>query len=865
MARKNFEYQPITQLYNSSKVVIDANKGTYTQFTADIILNLRADIDYLGELLSETGSNWTANHYNWTKGSTSALDLWANGQAKHWTSYITDLRNAVTDLWATAGLSGSPSWTISTANIKPLYDSSFDIITANKATYTDIRMKSLYEDVRDNIGLIADTLFIYADSVNGNDTTGDGTFGNPYQTLDKAIDTVNASGGNIALMSGSYTVDSSLTNSSTLIKGTFTDSVYIDIPPGKNLADGADNLTLRYLYFGDGTAQDIILKDCKSLDIKYCVFRAATSDNAFRTSQSCTGTLDHCTLIGVGGSGSRGGFNAGSSTNLNYNNCFFKDVIDGVEAQGTIVFNYSAFEGVTNKTDGSASFTNNNEVDESGTEPNIRHIDPAYLQDASDLIDAGSDSFDVGAYEDAPYDLYRTASDSISMSESPEMKATAFASDTVTVQDIVTDTDMNVSIDLMMAGLFEAESNGDMTYITASNIISEDDWIETAGNIYNGAFLDVSFDNAGGDLCEVHIVVDDGVTDYAAASWWSANANNAAISTTQTVGTRGYGIDLVIESEAGDEWGDGGDFSTVTADGVNNQQWDITLQVRVFNTISGQWSEMVEVTKTYNFNTFHGTMYYHHDNPRMVDNEYANHANYLAQPYHTSTNKYTSIDGVDWIDDPRRFAYNPMCKSVNYFRETSLLATGTLIESQVYTTWQDRNTGGTQPFGRNVARRAMALYTMPFGNFGNYNDSSDHCFADKTNEVFDGCTGRYTNPPLDTGATDPHYIRSGSVQRGDCAWHGSHATYYIILPSGEMLSRGDFTGEYVILASDELLYKTDASPFDPPCSFGSGYYLWEEDNVEALYDMMPRKSVQMEVVTNDGGFGLVGTNYTHSF
>ena len=113
---------------------------------------------------------------------------------------------------------------------------------------------------------------------------------------------------------------------------------------------------------------------------------------------------------------------------------------------------------------------------------------------------------------------------------------------------------------------------------------------------------------------------------------------------------------MTKDCETNDEWGDAGDFTIVTADGVNDQQWDIALKVRVHNVNKDEWSEVISLSKTYNFNDFDKTMYYCADNPRVAAGEYADHSNYYANAYHTGTSKYTRPDGTDWSDDNRRYA-----------------------------------------------------------------------------------------------------------------------------------------------------------------------------------------------------------------
>jgi hypothetical protein len=865
MPRSHFTYSAITNLYNSSKVLITANKGTYTHLTKDIYLELRQDVDYLGELLNQTGANWTANNYDWTVGTSTALDT----DGRHWLSYITDLRSAVSDLWTTAGLSGSPSYTIATlqplhyrgttattsgsvltyngvndftdvtTSVDNLYvnsgtgvttgvypitgktsntltvtgtlgtstagDVDFTVrLSGNEASYTDVRWASLYTDIQDHLITISENSFIYCNADTGNDTTGDGSYDNPYQTFDKAVTIVNSSGGNIFLQAAStdYTVVTTLTSNNTLVRGSMTDEVVLVVPSGKTLAYLLSNTTFKYIYFGDGTTSPGIYVSAgiSNIDFEYCVFRVANNTRGLWTSSNSKGTVSHCTFITSGsGSTTYGAYMTGSSTNYTFNNCTFDDVYNGILAQGTVTLNYCNFEDVTVKTTGSATFTNNNEHS-SSTEPNILEITTGYLNNTSDLIDAASDGFDIGAYPDSPYNVLATATDAIGIAESAEMSLILTETDVIKPRDNVATETLNVSVDMMLGGLFFSDTVGNVSYLSSTDITPP---ALVAGFDYNGAALDVSWDNTGGDLCEVHIAVDDGVTDYTPASWWETNGTNPAITTAQTYGTRGYGIDLVEDTVTADEWGDMGSFSTVTADGVNDQQWDITLKVRVKNLNTGSWSEVATVSKTYNFNDFDDVVYYCADNPRTIADEYDNHANYLAQPYHTGTAKYTRPDGVDWSNDNRRFAYNPMYKTDKHMSFSSLEASN----QDPYTRWKERKSYPTQPLGNNWAYTEHILYNTIACNYGNWNNAGTATFAaPSTAQPYDDGTATFISPVMRSATTGMRYLYLQTYWGSDCIGHTSQRGCIILMPSGELWAYNDFIGKPATITNTKVFY-----------------------------------------------------------
>lgn len=897
-----FEYSTIINLYNSSGVIIPANKGTYTHLTREIILELRGDIDLMGEALSITGSNWTDNNFDWDRGSSSALDT----DGKLWISYITDLRTAIDDLWTAAGLSGSPSWTISDVNLKNLYlkystatisgsvlsqtDADFTDITDSsdyayiisgtgvtpdryqitahttgtpptltlstapgdssagdvifevllddrKASFTDIRNKSLYQDVRDHLITLSEDTFLYVDQVNGNDSTGDGSESNPYKTWDKVVTEANTASVSVFLRAGDYSCGVSYAVANGQLIGDALGEIVLDIYSASYACvDNASGVTVKNIYFGDGTFQQVTFRDAANLYVQNCIFRGI-DDGSSRTmwAWDCTdATFFHCGFMGVNKKGWAAQIiKSSTQPDTNFDSCYLIDVdtciLTSSGATHDVNLDHCAYYNFNTKHSGDATFNVTNEFSTSA-DPLIDDISTAYLRDDSPYVDEASDGFDIGGHSDGPYNFVKTASDSISITDSTEMALTGFADDTINITEDVTTTNMNISIDMLLGGLFQSSSAGVVTYRTSSDVPAE---TYVPDLTYNGAALDVSWDNSTGDLCKVYVAVDDGVTDYTPASWWIVNAVYPAISTTQTVGTRGYGIDLYTDAEASDEWGDWGDFSTVTADGVNDQQWDIALKVRIHNTITNQWSEVISISKTYNFNDFDKTLYWGADNPRVINGEYANHANYYAQTYHTGTNKYTRIDGVDWSADGRRFAYNPMFKAQSFFTGGAFINDYfTNGDNDVYQLWKDRKAGPfvSQPLGRNAAEGNIGIFFPMFVNYGNWNNASAHCFASpSTTQPYDGGTANFTSPVLSSSSSDIRYLFVRAYAGSDCNIHSSNSGLLVRMPSGENWGRSDFFEHPAIVADGDIYYLQADNPHTH-CLPDNNFYLFTIEN-----------------------------------
>jgi hypothetical protein len=827
-----FNYTDIVNLYNSSGAVIDANKGTYTHLTRAIILELRADIDYVGELngMASYNSDWDASgHYIWDKGTTIALDT----DGRHWLSYITNLRSACEDVYTKMSL-GTPTWTKTISDTtSPLYTSAGVVISGNKGTYLDVRWASLYEDVRTALLNIADNTFIYLDATGGSDTTGDGTQGNPYQTWNKGVTVINTAGaGNLYLFAGTYQCNTRLTPNNVTVTGDVLGDVklYTDTTPWIPFYN-ISNLTINNIVF----LTDLNSSPNKKADwFSGCNY--LTLNNCFQTTLS---TVSGATPV----------FSVSSCNNLVINHCSFilKAYLSTPQGIGLTInsatvtindslfvgFLYAVYGGTGTLTENNCGFYDNTNQHGGGTPPTITQTncltsDPlindrldGHLSDTSPYIDAAADGFDIGMFEDGWYNVSRTVTDDLVMTESVDTLLDMTVSDIVYMKEQLTEVDMNVNVDMFLGGLFESSTAGVVTYIdtTDSYIVGH----KASGNspdfAYNGASLDISFDNAGGDACKVYIVKDNGSSPYDKLWWWDTFATYEAGSSTFP-----YLIDAWKDAITGDEWGKQYAFSTITSDGVNDKQADITLKIRVHNTIKDQWSELVTVSKTYYFNDWNKTLYYCADNPRVVDNEYANHANYYAQVYHTGTTKYTRADGVNWSADGRRFAYNPMFKMGRHLRYNAQNPDYGIP----YVNWQDRKDGSLQPAGRNSTKTIMMIHACVAVNFGNWNNASDEVFTLSTNQPYDGGTANFTSPVLGDTSADIHYLHMTAREGSDCSGHGSHSSIVVRFPSGENVGWGDYISQHKVLQDADIYYLQGDNPH-PSCS-GNKFYFWTLDD-----------------------------------
>lgn len=889
---EHFVYDDIVELYNSSGVVIPANVASHTTMTDSIILQLRADVDYLGELcgMQSYNSSWDSNgHFNWEKGTTLALDTFpGTTTGRPWMSIITNFRTACENLYTKKSL-GAPSWTILTANLKTFYengstatissgvltetsgvdftdvvdgksrcsilggtgvteqlclvtnhtitptqtltlspdpgnssagDVSFRVSLNNRlpGSYTKVRKTSLYQDVRDALIAVSEAQYIYVSNA-GDDGSGDGSFTNPYETWDKAVQVVGAGGG-IYFFNGDYLLENTqlASKSGVTIHGQSLGGVTFDNRINY-FANNSANMTIENIVFvrGSSSFPNYVI-GCNNMTINNCILTENFGSTYLWFGSGTGCTFNHCTFI-PRSSVSRGCYlhNAAAT----FNDCIFYNMgyafYVNSTYSGNLTTNNCGFYNIETGRyfeEGGSSMTPV-ETGNLTSDPEITNATTAYLSDTSPYKDQATDSFDIGAHEIGPYNVIRTASDVITVSDTVIDKRSETADDLIIVTEGLTETNMSLTVAMFLGGLFESSSTGVITYkgngeVTAPNLPSF---------TYSGASLDVSFDNVGGDACRVYIAVDDGVSQYSSLAWWTVNADIEAISTTNA-----YAIDINTECILGGEFGDQYDLSTMAADGVNDQQADITLKLRVHNVVKDEWSELVTVSKSYYFNDFDQTMYYCADNPRVIDDEYANHANYYAQTYHTGTAKYTRPDGVDWANDSRRFAYNTMFKSDRHIKWASTSP----VSPTAYGKWQDRKSGGLQPAGSNTASTELMLFACIFTNFGNWNYSGDHCFIDTTHQPYDKGTGSLSNPVFSTSPSSIHYIHSTAVEGSDCSGHGSHSSIIVRFPSGENVGWGSYHNKPDDFGDNDFYYQQGDNPYTG-CG-GNKFYFWAKDN-----------------------------------
>jgi hypothetical protein len=717
------------------------------------------------------------------------------------------------------------------------------ILSSNKASYTDSREATLYEDIRTALLDIVDSNTIFVDATNGNDSTGDGSQGNPYKTWNKGVDVVNTSGGDLYFEIGTYTMNRVLTNDGTTITG--ADNVLTIFENDNTTYQiNADNITVEFIHFDYDTTSRYF-ETCQDLTIKDCIFVTGTLSGQWAcTLRLCQNpTINHCTFIGkdlTKVSTQVGLFWWGNvaSDVATVTDCAFVstgDCIDINDSGDTLTTNYCAFYDFNNKKVGSGTHTNTNEFSDTA-DPIIANTTSAYLDIASPYIDEASvGTLDIGGHRDGGYNTAKTIAEAIGEAEALTQSLSIPLTESMAMHENLTSENFNINVDMFGGGIFRSKKDGTIVYYQAMTEPIRGDTTQGSYPVafdYNGAFLDISFDNGYGNLCNVYIIEPNQYGDYSDnVTWWISNAQNAAASTTDA-----WAIDCTDEAGLGNEFGTYYSYSTVTADGVNDQRATITLKVRVHDTIRDVWSsDIASVTKTYNFNTFLGTMYYMNDNPRMVANEYANHANYLAQPYHTGTAKYTRADGVDWINDGRRFAYNPMFKIYCHLPEFPhtessddnwIYNHGTpewTAPQEVYTGWKLRTfeqswAGTGHALVRWTIGRLM-VYASQFGNFGNWNDSGTHSFGDTPsvfNEPFDGGTQHRDAFPahvLGGNASDLHYLLPMTNYITDCSVHNSYGGAVVRFPSGENLGYGfTYIGEYVNLNNNEMYFKWDDNP-----------------------------------------------------
>jgi hypothetical protein len=821
------------------ELILSGNLSTMTIADESLILDLRRDVDYLGELLSMTGDDWTANNYDWTVGTTEAL---STDDLTHMT-YFSDLRSACEDLYTAQSL-GSPSWTIT--SLVELYDVSDDIISANRATMVDLREDSLYEDIRTAILAVASTVFYYVDAVNGNDTTGDGSAETPYKTWNKAVTVLNAAGtGNLYFQAGTYTMDVAITADNTHVRGSAVDEVTFIHDLGTSyIFSEVDGIVLEKLHFRKTVANPIAryARRADDMTVTECLFTNEEDAGASITILFILcGNLsfNHCSFLGTPTSlGARtAGVVLATDTDTTFTDCAFVGFVECIR------FNSSSDAVITDC--GFYDFGVKYALEtptEAGTiwtdDPEILDRANGHLSTTSPYIDQASDGFDIGAWIDGPYNTIVTIAETLKTNDVPTETVTTVIEESLAISEDITITNFNINVDMFGGGLLNTTSTGVATYLSSSDIIPP----AFNGNFqYDGAFMDVSFDNALGNQMKVYIVDDDTVTNYENVSWWIANATYPAATTSLT-----YAINCYLDAETNDEFGERYTFTTVTADGDNDKQADLKLKLRIHNVSLNEWSELVSISKTYYLNDFNISMYYCADNPRLVDGEYANHANYYSQPFHTGTNKYTRADGVDWADDDRKYAYNPAYKVTNLVENDTSGSSGSTAYGRVYEFWKYRYATLDEQT-QNLIGTIFRKYACINANFMNYNDSSGHGFDNSSPFAvaanFDGGTANFTSPVMSTSSSNIRYL-SAEIEHSarDCVWHNSHTSSFILLPNDEILAWGTFTNRDSILdASDatDLFYEQSNAPDATPCttpSPGNFYYLKVEQLVGGTTD-----------------------------
>lgn len=829
-------YTTIIPLYDSAGDLISANKATYTKIVEQTYLDFRADIDYLGNLIgmNSYSSNWNADgQFIWTQGTTIEIEkIGSTLFIKFSKSLMTDFRTACEDMYTKQSL-GTITWTIDP--VVPLYNTDFSIISANKATYTDVRKLSLYTNIQDALKAVAETAFIFIDITNGDDTTGDGTYDNPYQTWLKAVTIVNASGGNIFLKEGEYSSGSThgqLTADNVLVKGASLGKVILNARSGT--ASGAtfktahgftlEDVVIPTKDYGSYYSRGFYLvNDCNSATLRRCIFNSDDTQysSALLRFDGTNGTLDHCSFVGTKGTYTYDGIFADHAA-LTLKDCLFLDLDDCVyftsAFNGNVTEDNCGWYGYDNiyAKDPAATYnlTYNNRLT---TDPEITNKVTCYLSDTSPYIEQASDGYDIGAHLTGKYNVLRTITETITIAESPIRKQKYIIHEDINAFEGINVTTMNLEINMALWGLFRSSATGVVEYLDKTEITAPH-----ASFTYNGASLDVSFDNTGGDNCELYISYDDGISDYDDVVWWELARTQYGYYAGN--GTSGYFIDAWKDIITNDEWGKGFAFSTVTADGVNNKQADITIHLRVYNTITKTWSELLTKSKTYNFNDFEKTIFYCGDNPRIVDSEYANHVNYYAQEYHSGTNKYVRPDGINWSADGRRFAYNPMFKTDKLIE----LVNNAPTQETVYGWWQDRYCANS-PMGFNNIKTDFMLYACVAVNFGNWNYNGISVFDNfDANMPYDKGSPTLSNPVLKNAESGLHYIRFTPKESSDCQHHASHASIAVRFPSGDNIVWGDFCGKHYKLNDAEIYFQQGNNPFTA-CLPENRYYFWIKD------------------------------------
>lgn len=855
----NFIYTTLIPQFNNTGVPIEANIGTFTRFTKSLFLELRRDIDFLGELRGMTGSNWTANKYNWTKGTAIALEL----GHQIWMSYIKDCRTACEELYTDAGL-GAPSWTIATVNLTSLYDNTDAVIPGNESSYTKWRL-SIITDIRTALIAVRLAEAYYVDSVDGNDTTGDGSQGNPWQTWNKGITQLNSTGGILYFEVGDYICDKALTKNDTSLQGCDLGEVtlkYDDLAyPIKGNGVAIDKMV--FLQPSDSTDSSAAWFDtADNLSVTFSVFRTeldASNAAAMLIRSSTPVTFNHCTFTGVNNTANRGAnlLRLFGTMDATFNNCIFGHCNEGVKIENyNVTFNSCGFYDNDDDVAGSPAATYNDtwhDGDASTKNPYI--LDWSYpllavkYETTNEFIGSGTDGKDRGAYHNVYNYIALAATESLSCNDSIIDTTQATISEDLVVQswdnnNDLTEENMNLTVKMLLGGLFRCDVDADILYIDANELANmkyedgNNNLINFESHItdnYNGASVDVELEGQTGNH-KLYVTVAVPGTDYTRLAWWEGyKANNTGAGTTTAF------VDGFLDCRTNDEWGKGYIKSlSGTPTQTNRFQMDVTLKIRALREADNVWSELVTLSKTYDFSQFDSTVYFCADNPRAVDDEYADHANYYANDYHEefagSMLEYQNPAGTLWSLDPRRYIYNPITKS-------NLLMHGRISVDSVIIppSWLGDpgswlNVRNSWIFHRQIdsihelGELHIPFFTL-FACIGcNYGDWSDgHVFDDISAQVADQGARTVTAPLLANDTSKYHYLFSFFSLEGDCQIHNSYPELHIRLSSGgENIVTGFHTGKLRIIDNNDFDFATESS--GSPC-FDTDFWFRSKDNV----------------------------------
>jgi hypothetical protein len=842
------------------------NAGVASDLDDTYILQLRTNVNIAGEAagMHSYSANWDANaKYQWTKGSTTAL---VAGESRIYTSYLTDLRTAIEEMATKQGLS-APSWGIASGSITELWAFDGSVIDADVAAAHDCRRAVFWEEVQDELDAVAVPGSYWVDSVNGNDTTGTGTEANPWKTWNKGITELNSSGGILIFEAGAYTCDKVLAKNNSVLQGIALGDVILNYDDSTSYPVKGNDITISNMHFlqpSDSTSSAATWFDtADNLNASYCVFR--TERDAFNVAAMLMRNSDdvvfnHCTITGVNNdsaTGNRGLYllETVGTMNAEFKNCVIGNCRIGADLGNydTIFTNCGFYDNYDDHTGTAPTFTNTwHDGDSSNKNPYIQDWSYPLLGDTykatNEFIGSGTDGKDRGAYHGV-YNFTRLAAAETIVCNDPTIvdKTKTTISETLAVQDwdnnnaLVWET-MNLTVEMLLGGLFRCDVDADITYIDADELTNmtytdgDNNWLGFESDItsnYNGAGIDVKLDTPVNNH-KLYVTAEIAGVDYTELAWWEAHkANNTGTGTTTTF------INAWKDCRTTGEWGS--EYIKTLSDNPtfgNRYQMDVTLKIRALRESDGVWSELVTLSKNYDFGEFSTSIYYCADNPRAVDDEYANHANYYAQIYHSGTDKYTNPAGTNWIDDDRRFIYNPITKS-NLLMHGRIRTDGT-ISTQQEPSWEGDpgdwlNVWNSWAFHKQIDTihslgelhiPYFAMYASIGSNFGGWSDG--HVFADITNQVSDRGIKTVTAPLLANDLTKYHHIFSFFSQEGDCTIHNSYPELYSRLPSGENIVTGLHTGKLRLIDDFDFDLATDTS--HSPCS-DTDFWFRAKDNI----------------------------------